>query len=104
MFARASTVEGTRDRLEDGIAMLEHAVMDELQHIEGFSGIIALADRETGRNLVITLWETEDAMRSSEEQANRLRKGAADALGASATPQVERYEVVLQEMRTPVHA
>ena len=39
-------------------------------------------------------------MRASEEAANRLRQGAADALQAKITS-VERYEVVVSEIRAP---
>ena len=104
MFARASSLEASPGQVEEGIVKLEHETFDALQHIDGFSGIIGCVDRASGRTLILTLWETEDAMRASEEQANQLRRDAAGSMGAGAEPSVERYEVVLQELRTPVHA
>ena len=104
MHARASMIEGSRDRLEDGIARLEHDTFEELQHIDGFSGILGLVDRETSRTLVVTLWESEAAMLESEATANTLRRAAADELGTRREPKVDRYECVLCEVRTPVHA
>jgi heme-degrading monooxygenase HmoA len=103
MFARASTIVGDPNRIDEGVRLLETETLPELEHIEGFQGILSLDDRETGRTLVITLWETEEMMRSSEERANQLRTDAATRLGATAEPQVNRYEVALHEVRTPVH-
>ena len=40
---------------------------------EGFKGIIALGDRQSGKTLYITLRESEETVRASEEEANRLR-------------------------------
>jgi heme-degrading monooxygenase HmoA len=103
MFARASTIMGDRSRIDEAARLLETETLPELEHLEGFQGILSLSDRETGRTLVITLWETEEMMRSSEERANQLRSDAATRLGASGEPQVDRYEVALHEVRTPVH-
>jgi hypothetical protein len=43
--------------------------------------------------VTITLWESEGALRESEERANQLRSQVADDLGATAAPTIERYEV-----------
>jgi hypothetical protein len=56
-----------------------------------------------GKQPTITLWETEAALRASEEAANRLRPKAADALRASIAS-VERYEVVVSEVKAPAPA
>jgi len=44
----------------------------------------------------ITLWESEDALRQSEEAANQLR-ASADEGGGAETVSVERFEVVVDE-------
>lgn len=54
----------------------------------------ALADRQSGKVEVVTLWESEEAMRHSEEEADQLRGDTARATGG-AIAGVERYEVVL---------
>jgi heme-degrading monooxygenase HmoA len=53
---------------------------------EGLKGIYLLFDRESGRSLSITLWETEKDMRASEEAAGETVIG------------VPRCEVALQEL------
>ena len=64
--------------------------------MDGFSGVIGLADRQSGRVVSVTLWETEEAMRASEEATNRLRENSAEATGETIAG-VERYEVIFGE-------
>ena len=56
-----------------------------------------LVDRQTGSAIAITLWQDEQALRASEERANALRAQAAEQMGASGEPTVERYEVAVFE-------
>ena len=101
MHARVSTFEGgTIEQIEGGVRLLREQVIPAAQGIEGFAGVISLVDRAGGKQLTITLWESEEAMRASEEAADRLRQGAADALQAKIAS-VERYEVVVSEIRAP---
>ena len=104
MFARASTIVGSREKVAEAVSILESQVLPQIKQLDGFSGVLGLVDRETGTSLVITLWETQEALRASEEAANMLRADAAKELGSTASPMVDRYEVVLQDVRTPVHA
>lgn len=104
MFARASTIPGSPEKAGEAVSILESQVLPQIQQLDGFSGILGLVDRETGKSLVITLWETQEALQASEEAAGKLRAEAATELGSTASPAVDRYEVVLQEVRSPVHA
>jgi len=67
--------------------------------MEGFKGMIALGDRHSGRTLGIIFWETEGAMRASEEAAKRLRQESAEA-GGDTIVSVERYEVGFFEVES----
>ncbi len=64
---------------------------------DGFKGLFILFDRESGRSLSVTLWETEEDMQASEEAALRARTESAEAAGEVVVG-VERYEVVLKEL------
>ena len=64
--------------------------------MDGCKGVIALGDRESGKTIGITLWESQDKMLASESQAAELRSASAEVVGA--TPQVERYEVVIWDV------
>jgi hypothetical protein len=61
--------------------------------------MVALTDRQSGKTLGISFWESEEAMRASEEGANRLREESAEA-GRGTVVGVERYEVGLFEVES----
>ena len=96
MFARVTTLQGPSDRVDDGVKAVQEQVIPAARQMKGFKGMLALADRTTGKMIGITLWESEDDLRQSDEAANQLRGGAADA-GAAAIVSVERFEVVADE-------
>ena len=57
----------------------------------------ALGDRQTGKTLGVTFWESEQALKASEEAANSLREESAEALSDTIAG-VERYEVGFLEL------
>jgi hypothetical protein len=59
--------------------------------------MVALANRQTGTTLGITFWENEEALKASEEAADRLREDSAEAMSDTIAG-VERYEVGLFEV------
>jgi heme-degrading monooxygenase HmoA len=97
MHARVSTFTGPPEQYDAGIAKFREAVVPQVQQIEGFRGVLGLVDRGSGKGYTITLWESEEALRASEEEANKIREQAAAASSAQITS-VERYEVSLFEM------
>jgi heme-degrading monooxygenase HmoA len=96
MFARVTTLKGPSNRIDDGIKAVQEQVIPAARQMRGFKGILALADRSTGKMIGVTLWESEDDLRQSEEAANQMRSGSADAGGAEIVS-VERFEVVVDE-------
>jgi heme-degrading monooxygenase HmoA len=94
MFARASTLEGPPDQVDEGLRYVREQVLPMMQQQDGFKGFIALGDRQSGKVLGISFWESEQA---SEEAGNRARSESAEAVGATVAD-VERYEVGLFEM------
>jgi heme-degrading monooxygenase HmoA len=94
MHARVSKLEGPPEQVNELGRIAAEWVAPSLTQMEGFRGILALADRGSGKVQVVTLWESEGAMRQSEETADQLRGDTARAAGG-AIAGVERYEVVL---------
>jgi heme-degrading monooxygenase HmoA len=97
VFGRITRLEGSPEDIAQGIEYVRQTILPAARQIEGFRGLLNLADRESGKGLTITLWETEEAMRASEAAADRMRDEAAAALG-TAIVGVERYEVTLSEV------
>ncbi len=95
MFARVSTFQGPPDQTAEGIRVAREQILPAARLMDGFRGIYLLYDRESGKSLSLTLWETEADMHASEEAANRVRAQSAEASGDKVI-NVERYEVALQ--------
>jgi heme-degrading monooxygenase HmoA len=96
VHARLSYLEGSTDSLEAGVKSFREQVVPGVRENGGKAAYL-LVDRATGKAIGVTLWESEDAMRASEEAANALRAQAAKEMHATAAPKVERYEVVVSE-------
>jgi heme-degrading monooxygenase HmoA len=96
VHARLSYLEGSTDTIEAGVKSFREQVVPRVRDNGGKAAYL-LIDRETGKAIGVTLWESEEALRASEEIANALRAQAAEEMHATAAPKVERYEVVVSE-------
>ena len=96
MHGRVTIIQGPPESADDFVRVVSEQVLPAARQMGGFKGILSLLDRRTGKGLSVTLWESEEAMRESEEAANRLRDDASRAAGGDIVS-VERYEVVLDE-------
>jgi heme-degrading monooxygenase HmoA len=86
--------------IDESLRQAREVILPQAKEMDpGFKGIIALTDRQSGKLLGITFWESEEAMRASEEAANRLREESAEA-GRGTVASVERYEVGLFEVES----
>ncbi len=97
MYARVTTVQSPPERVDDATRHIRENLLPQLQQQDGFKGFIGLGDRQSGKVLGVVLWESEEALRASDEAASRLRSGAAEATGSSVAD-VDRYEVTLFEV------
>ena len=96
MFARMFTIEGRRDQLADFTRAGAEKVLPALRRLDGFEGLLVLTQRRSGKILVVTLWESEEAMCGGEEASYWFRAFGAEAAGGEVT-NVERDEVVYSE-------
>jgi heme-degrading monooxygenase HmoA len=92
MFARIGTWQGSRDDLERWIARAREQVKPSVERDPGLKAAYWLVDRESGRGLIITLWESAEAMRASEDARAQRQTATSAATGATVT--TDRYEVV----------
>ncbi|MDT5105272.1 MAG: hypothetical protein QOI25_2785 [Mycobacterium sp.] len=59
----------------------------------GYIGLSLLVDRQSGRCIATSAWETDEAQRESAERIGPVRDRAAEAFGGSAT--VEAWEIAV---------
>jgi hypothetical protein len=75
VYARVSTLEGPPELMDEGLRQAREVVLPQGRLMDAFKGMIALGDRHSGKTVGITFWESEEAMRASEEAcAKSLRK------------------------------
>jgi heme-degrading monooxygenase HmoA len=95
VYARSTTIQAQPSSIDAGVAHLRDAVMPRLQEVDGCVGMSLLADPQTGRCILTTAWETEEAMQASAEQIRPIRDRAADEFGGVGDPMVEEWEIVV---------
>ena len=92
MYARVATFESDAAKVDDAIEMVRGEVEsgDTPAGLEG-ARMLMLVNRETGKGLGITLFESEEAMRRGDEALNAMSPG-----GTERRTSVEFYEVPVQ--------
>ena len=99
--ARVSTLEGSPANIDDSVDKVKSETASKVRELKGNVGMIGYADRNSGRVMLITLWESPDALRQSEQQANQLREQAAQS-GDQRIANVDRYEVAVAQQLSGV--
>jgi heme-degrading monooxygenase HmoA len=95
VYARSTTIQAQSSSIDAGVAHIRDDVMPRLQEVDGCVGLSLLADKQTGRCILTTAWETEEAMRASAEQIRPIRDRAADEFGGMGDPMVEEWEIAV---------
>ena len=92
MYARVATFESDPAKVDDAITMVREEVEsgDTPPGLEG-AKMLMLVNRETGKGVGVTLFDSEAAMRRGDEALNAMNPG-----GAERRVSVEYFEV-------PVH-
>ncbi len=95
MWARVSRLQQPKDRIDEDVRETKKVVTELAKRIPAFTGTYYLVDRERGQTMAVTLWEDEQSMRASEEEAARIREELTARVGGTIVA-VEHYEVALQ--------
>ncbi|OBG25212.1 antibiotic biosynthesis monooxygenase [Mycobacterium sp. 852002-51057_SCH5723018] len=91
MYARSTTIQAQPSSIDAGIAHVRDEVMPALRDLEGCVGVSLLVDRQSGRCIATSAWESEEAMRGSAEQVTPIRDRASERFGGSAN--TEEWEI-----------
>ena len=96
MYARVSTIQGSPGKVDDVLRQTQEQTLPQLQKMEGFKGFVALGNRQSGKMLGVSFWESEEALRATEQAVSSVRSGAAGAADG-VVASVEQYEVLVNE-------
>jgi len=92
VYARSTTFQGRPANIDAGIEFVKNEAGPMLDKIDGCRGLSMLVDRETGQCIATSSWESEAAMRASDQQLRPIRDRGRDILGG--TMQVDEWEIV----------
>ena len=91
MYARVATFESDPSKVDDAIAMVRSEIEgDTPPGLEG-AKMLMLVDRQSGKGLGITLFQSEEAMQRGDEALNAMNPG-----GTERRVSVEFFEVPVQ--------
>jgi Antibiotic biosynthesis monooxygenase len=95
MVARTSTWTGSPDALEKWVEHVKAHVRTFVAGLPGNAGGAFFVDRDAGRALTLTLWDSEEAAAQTDRFADQSRANTTEATGVEL---VERgaYAVVMQ--------
>ena len=97
MFARSTTVMARPESVDAGISYVRDDVMPVLSELAGCIGLSLMVDRETGRCIATSAWDSAEAMRDSSDRIDRLRGQAADRFGGPASTEFWEIAVLHRE-------
>ena len=96
MYARVTTIQGAPAKIDDAKGHIQEQALPQLQKMDGFKGFLALGDRNSGKVVGVAFWESEEALRATDEAVSSVRSGAAEAAEGTVSS-VEEYEVFVNE-------
>jgi hypothetical protein len=93
MYARSTTVHADPQRIDAGIAHIRDEVMPAVQSMPGCMGLSMLCDRDSGRCIATTSWDSEESMSASREAVRAMRQQAVDVMGGQFD--VQEWEITV---------
>jgi hypothetical protein len=93
MYARVFSGQLQPNKIEEATQLVQDSIIPVAQQQQGFKNLLWLIDRNTGKGMIISLWESE-ATRSASETNGFLREQLAKlATVVVGPPTTERFEV-----------
>lgn len=94
VHARTTIIQGDPSKIDGGIAYVRDEVMPAVTQMEGCVGMSLVVDRQSGRCIATTAWESEAAMQESQQGVRPLRDRAQEIFGAPDS-RVDAWEVAV---------
>lgn len=97
-FARVNDVRAATGQIEATVAFLRDTALPAMRALSGYRALAIFANRESGRTLVTSVWDTAADREASEAVIGGLRRQALEVAQSQAEARITRYEVVLAEV------
>ena len=97
---RATWLKARPDQFDQAVDFYKTTVLPEIEALDGFCSTSLMSDRTSGRAVVSTTYDSQDAMERSRDQARSLRTALLRDLGADQLD-VGEFELTLAHLRVP---
>jgi heme-degrading monooxygenase HmoA len=94
MFVRTTEVQADSAKIDDGIAIVRDDIFPGVSEVDGCVGMSLLVNRDSGRCIATTAWQSQEAMRESAQRVMPLRDQAVQGLGGTGS-EVHQWEVAV---------
>jgi heme-degrading monooxygenase HmoA len=101
MFARVAMIQGKPNKVDEVARFFKEQILPAAKQIKGFKEGYMMVNRETGRVIGMTFWETQQGIVDSTPNASRFVPQMEQISGAAEKPMVETYEVAVAELPIP---
>ncbi|MFC6285842.1 antibiotic biosynthesis monooxygenase [Nocardioides sp. GCM10027113] len=93
MYARSTTIKGDPANVDAVIAFVRDEVMPMITSMDGCLGLSLVVDRESGRGIATSSWDSKEALDESRDSLAPVRARGGEILGG--TPEVDEWEVAM---------
>jgi hypothetical protein len=95
MFARVTVVQGSPDRFDDAVKVINERAVPGAKEVPGLVAAYWAVDRESGHGVTFAVFDTEENLNASEERVRELRERSVAEVGGQIVS-VKTYEIVGQ--------
>jgi hypothetical protein len=99
--ARVSTYHAGGQLDEAAVEKMRDNILPQARQLPGNAGVILLVDFANGEAMSVTLWESEEALRTSGAAAAALRKDGAEQMGTQQRGAPGEFRVVGFDIEQP---
>lgn len=96
-FARVTITQGKIDKVDESIKLYAESVIPAAKSQKGYRGILLLTNRETGKSISISFWDSEEDAIANEQSGYYQEQIAKFKDFFTAPPIKEGYEVTVKD-------
>ena len=96
MFARLTAVTAEKDKIDEIIKIFADNIVPDAKSQKGYRGIYLLTNRETGKGVAISIWDSEEDATANEQSGYYQEQVGKVASFFTSPPVLDGYEVSVQ--------
>ncbi len=95
MIARVVINQIQPEKMDEWFVLIRDSIVPALKEQDGFSGFVALIDRDNDRSIGYSMWDSAEALAASEVSGNYREQIAKLGAVLAGSPDRQTYEVVV---------